>query len=323
MDTDCLNIEQKLRTPEGDLYFESMADVKRATDQFRQNPKDPKALDVINAYRHFRLHCLRTSLSILGKVNSNSHGLVSARLKRIKSIQRKLTRGQKGAINEMDDILGVRVICRSFYDAKALARKLKQRIPDSVIKDYLSDEHPAGTGYRAQHVIIRFKQPFLKEPVTVRFEIQIRTWYQHQWACWSESKGEHAKEGFKYTASEPARRIEDNELISNLRECSRFIAEWEHSNPQEIQKSLPMIDNLYNISLAWFNAQKKYLFDTFEQDFSNAVEMLYSLESNAEFEPILLVGVANPNNIQGLLRETHPIFMQSGFQVPEYWLPRV
>ena len=303
------------------MYFHSMGDVRRATNSFKQNPKDPAALDVINAYRHFRLHCLRTSLSILGRANSNRHGLVSARLKRIKSIQRKLTRGQKGAINEMDDIIGVRVICRSFCDAKALVVKLKQGVPEAIIKDYLSNEHPAGTGYRAQHVIIRFKQPFLKEPVTVRFEIQIRTWYQHQWACWSESKGERAKEGFKYKASDPTRENDDKELISNLREYSNIIAEWECANPQEIQKSLPEIDDLYNITLAWFNAQKKYLFDTFDQNFTDAVEELYYLESNAEIEPILLVGVANPKNVRGLLRETHPMFMQSRYLFPEHWLP--
>ena len=299
-----------------------MGDVKRATDRFRQDPKDPIALDVINAYRRFRLHCLRTSLSMLEIESASHHGLISARLKRIRSIQRKLARGQRGAINEMDDILGVRVICGSLFEAKALAKKMLQ-VPGSTIKDYLSDVHPAGTGYRAQHVIIRFNQPFLKNSVTVRFEIQIRTWFQHQWACWSESNGERAKEGFKFRTFDPTQDKEDSKLISNLREYSRIIAEWENTNPKAIQKSLPVIHDRYNISLAWFNAQDNYMFDIFEQDFLDAVEMLLYLESIPEFESILLVGVANSVNLQNLLRDTHPLFMRPTLSGPEHWLPTI
>lgn len=313
MHTDCSVIGQD------SLNFKSMGDIRRATDRFRQNPRDPKALDVINDYRLFRLNCLSTSLSILGNANPIDNGLVSARLKRIKSIQRKLIRGQRGPINEMDDILGVRVICQSNCDANELVSNLQQ-LPESVTKDYLTNEHPAGTGYRAQHVIVRFDQPFLNHTVIARFEVQIRTWLQHKWACWSENYGERAKEGFIYRSTDPNG---DNALISNLQETSRDIAEWEGSNPQKIQTHLPEIHDLYSVSLAWFNTQKQYIFDSFNQNITEAVDLLYRLESIKEFEPILLVGVANPKDVLGLLRETHPKFMRPGFLLePEYWLPK-
>ena len=318
MNNNCSNFEQALRTSDGKYFFRSMGDVRRATESFKKNPKDPVALEVINAYRHFRLHCLNTSLSIFGNANKNRTGLVSARLKRIKSIRRKLIRGQKGAVNEMNDVLGIRVICQSFCDANELVSNIQQ-VPGSVTKDYLTNPHPANTGYRAQHVILRFDQPFLNNSVTARFEVQIRTWLQHKWACWSESYGERAKEGFIYKSSHPTG---DYELISKLHETSRVIAEWEHAHPQVIQQQLPEIHDLYSISVAWFNAQKRYIFDSFDQSITRAVEMLYHLESIKEFEPILLVGVARPKEVQRLLQETHPKFMRPSFLLdPKFWLP--
>ena len=311
--------DRRTPVPEHDLLFKSMGDIRRATNTFKQNPKDPKALDVINAYRRFRLRCLNTSLSIFGNANPIGNGLVSARLKRLRSIQRKLIRGQRGAINEMDDVVGVRVVCQSYLDAEELVSNLKN-VPTSVTKDYLTNEHPARTGYRAQHVIIRFDQPFLASTVTSRFEVQIRTWLQHKWACWSENFGERAKEGFINRASDPSA---DNELISRLQETSRIIAKWEHTNPQAIQTRLPVVHNAYSISLAWFNTQKKFIFDSFGNNITNAVEMLYHLESIKELDPILLVGVAEPKYVHGLLRETHPKFMRPSFlQEPNFWLPK-
>ena len=217
----------------------------------------------------------------------------------------------------MDDILGFRIVCQSLHDAKSVVSNLEQ-VPMANKKDYVNTEHHAGTGYRAQHVIIRFDQPFQQKTSRVRFEVQIRTWYQHLWACWSENFGERAKEGFKFRSTGTDN---DDETIAQLREVSKTISEWEDAFPNKNQKSLPTTGDLHNISVAWFNKKRKFLFDVFNQDASDAVNLLYRLESMKELEPILLVGVTEPNNVQNLLQETHPRFMRPMFWYPKYWLP--
>ena len=308
---------REILRPDGSFYFNSMGDIRRATDDFRMNPTDPEALEKINAYRRFRMDCIRMSLSLIREAVPPPNALISARLKRIRSIQRKISRGQMGAVNEMDDIIGFRIVCQSFDDAVAMSARIK-KVLGAHIKNYLHDHH-AGTGYRAQHGIVRFDQPFKDESkVKVRFEIQIRSWYQHLWACWSENFGEQAKEGFQ-----GFRQLNEKtkELIANLRKISNAIADWENANPDCIQQSLPELSDLYNISLAWFNSEMQYSFGTFENDVSKAVRNLIYLEAQADIDPILLVGVTDSANIQKLLTRTHPKFMKQGFLEPEYWMP--
>ena len=181
---------------EGDLAFTSMGDIRRATTRFREDPDNLKTRDVLNSYRKFRLNCIRTSLRLLKNSRLPDKVLVSARLKRLTSIQRKLRRSQVPApLNEMDDIIGFRVICESLEEAVELGERIKNRLAANI-KDYINREHVLGLGYRAIHGIARFKQPLQDKSVSVRFEIQIRTWYQHLWACWCESHGEQAKEGY-------------------------------------------------------------------------------------------------------------------------------
>ena len=317
MNSDCLYIEDS-ETLRGSNKFSSMGDVKRATEKFRSNPLDPNARDVINAYRKFRLNCIQTCLSLIGKSCPPANGLISARLKRMKSIQRKIARGQKGAVNQMDDIIGFRVICQSYNDAMAMSSRIRNSL-NAKMKNYLTNEHFAGTGYRAQHGIVRFNQPMKNYDVKVRFEIQIRSWYQHLWACWSESHGEHAKEGFRHR-----KRIDNQtqQLIENFRQHSHEIAEWEESYPNTVQNGLPELCELYHVSIAWFNPQMKYFFSTFRNDISTAAQNLIYLESKADIEPILLIGVTDADNLRNFLLRTHPHFMRRGFWKPKYWMPR-
>ena len=139
--------------------FTSMRDLSRATEIFRTQPKSPEALDKLNAYRHFRLNCIQTSLSLIIKARPPERVLVSARLKRLRSILRKLIRGQLGSINEMDDIIGFRVICQSYDEANDMSSRVRD-VLDAKMKNYLEIEHRQDIGYRAQHGIVRFKQPW-------------------------------------------------------------------------------------------------------------------------------------------------------------------
>ena len=296
-----------------------MGDLSRATKVFRTQPDNLEALDKLNAYRRFRLNCIRTSLSLLNKASLPERVLVSARLKRLRSIQRKIIRGQRGSINEMDDIIGFRVICQSYNEAIEMSSRVRETL-NAKMKNYLEAEHKNNIGYRAQHGIVRFKQPFGDSAVIVRFEIQIRTWYQHLWACWCESHGEHAKEGFRNIAL-PAAGTQ--KLISTLSYHSRTIARWELANPDIVQKEneLPIFSDPYSVALAWFNSNKKFDFDQFGHDASAAVKELNRLESQDNIDPLLLIGIGESSRIRNILMETHPRFMKDGFLDPQYWMP--
>ncbi len=317
MQPDCLYSEESISDTSGNPAFVSMGDIARATEVFRNQPGDPKALDVLNAYRNFRLNCIRTSLSLLKEAGLPDNALVSARLKRLRSILRKLKRGQRGAVNEMDDIIGFRIICQSCDDAVAMSSRIASNL-NATVKNYLENDHGAGIGYRAQHVIVRFKQPFRNSLVTVRFEIQVRSWYQHLWACWCESHGERAKEGF---LGQVHNDTETQDLVATLQTHSRKIAEWERANLNQVQEKLPPFSDPYNIALAWVTDKMMYGFDAFGQDIADAVEHLNHLESKAGLDPIFLVGVANEPDLRKLLVRTHPRFMKKGFLDPEYWMP--
>ncbi len=320
MEPDCRYSEKPILGEDGNPIFASMGDIARATETFRKQPKNPKALDVLNAYRNFRLNCIRTSLSLLRKASPPDKVLISARLKRLTSILRKLRRGQKGAVNEMDDIIGFRIICQSYGDAVAMSSRIANNLNASV-KNYLENDHGAGIGYRAQHGIVKFKQPFHNSSVTVRFEIQVRSWYQHLWACWCESHGEQAKEGFPNRANDDAAT---QDLVATLRECSHKIAQWEKANPSQVQTELLNFSDPYNIALAWINNKKMvYQFDVFGHDIASAVRHLNRLESQMGLDPLLLVGVANEPSLRELLMKTHPRFTKNkGDLNPKYWMPQ-
>jgi len=294
-----------------------MGDLSRATELFRNQPNNPEALEKINAYRHFRLNCLQTSLKFIEKAKPPKRVLISARLKRIKSMRRKIMRGQKGSINEMDDIVGFRVICESYSEAKSMGYRMED-IPESRMKNYLDTKHQANIGYRAQHGIIRFNQPFRDSTVKVRFEIQIRTWYQHLWACWCESHGEHAKEGLKDS-------LGNDEGAKDLKELflknSRLIADWEQMHSDKTQLELPKYSDPLMVALAWHDNRKNFGFDSLGSNVDGAVEELYRLESFSDIEPLLLVGIGKSEQIKSILTKTHPKFMQRGFMDPQYWLP--
>ena len=302
-----------------------MGDIRRASAVFREDRGDVAALQQINAYRRFRLNCIRTSLSLLDDVGLPSNVLVSARLKRLRSIQRKMVRsrirGIKAPVNEMDDIIGFRVICSSPEVAEGFAARVSV-LPRARTKNYLHSEHAAGLGYRAVHGIVRFDQPLHDNTVTVRFEIQIRTWYQHLWACWCESYGEHAKEGFpNWQQRVDHERV--SQVIAELRAAAAHIRELEVADPTGVQKTLPAFAGAGSVALSWMR-DGYFSFEPFWADVQGAAARLEYLEGLRETNPLLLVGVTNraaKSELRALLTDTHPNVLSAGNLHPRYWLP--
>lgn len=157
---------------------------------------------------------------------------------------------------------------------------------------------------------MRFDQPLTdKKTIRVRFEIQVRSYYQHLWAIWSESQGENIKIGKEVPADLPA--------------VSERIAQWEESNPETIQYPLPgYIAGGHNIVLAW--RQQHGLPKTlhFNDEVERAVKWLNHLENKYPDErkgALLLVGVTSSEETLEVLRLTHPLYTET--DKPKDWMP--
>ena len=309
--------------PAAPTGFNSQADIDRAGVAFsKAPPDDPIAAEPVQRYREFRMHCLATTLDIVAAARMSPRALVSVRLKRLDSIHRKVTRGSFGAgLGRMYDVVGVRVVCESLRDVRGLSGRIRSLPECSGVNDYTERESPSGARYRAIHHIMRFQQPLTADKcIAVRFEIQVRSFYQHQWAVWTESKGERAKAG----------RV-DGELDENLRkqlegfrELSGRIARWEEQHPGDVQKELPQFSGGRDIAVAWRRRNAPPSCELFGDDVNAAVDHLNFLEGQfpaSRNDALLLVGVTDPGNAEKILRLTHPLAIEGAAAEPEHWMP--
>ena len=255
----------------------------------------------VQEYREFRSRCLQTTLDIVEASKVPTRALVSVRLKRLDSIRRKIKRcGNQFKLGTMDDVVGVRIVCENYQIACDLSQRI-QSLPDChKLKNYIT--HSGKTGYRSLHHIMRFDQPLTdKKTIRVRFEIQVRSYYQHLWAIWSESQGEDTKIGKEVPA----------DLLADLLAVSERIAQWEESNPETIQRPLPgYIAGGHNIVLAWRQQYGKPMILRF-YGIERAVKQLNSLENKYPDERrggLLLVGVTSLEKTLEVLRLTHPLY---------------
>ena len=295
----------------------SKRQIDKCGDDFIENSNNPTNVSAVQEYRTFRLNCLTTSLRILTNAGLPPHVLVSARLKRLDSIYRKLTRENTNfKLGQLEDIIGLRVICRSMHEAQELDARLA-KLPESYrVFDYTTPGTKT-TGYRGIHRIMAFQQKLNKTTtISVRFEIQIRSFYQHKWAVWSEAHGEDMKLGV-YMADAEMQESRD-ELIC----LSKQIEEWERKNPSTIQHSLAAHAGDVQLTLVWKQKNLTPVFEEFSNDVEKAVNHLTYLETKFPAErnnALLLVGVANPAQAMPVLIETHPLYVVGYVPPPDEW----
>ena len=168
-------------------------------------------------------------------------------------------------------------------DVIALSARIESSPHFYRIKNYISA--PTATGYRGIHHIMRFDQPASAgRSLTVRYEIQARTYLQHRWAVWSEAHGEKAKIGQADVAHH-----------EQLRGISQEIAHWEGDNPARTQDELLGYSGIRTIAVCWRPPHGPATPLPFHDDVSAAVLWLNYLEAvySAQREnALLLVGVA-------------------------------
>lgn len=126
--------------------------------------------------------------------------IVSQRIKRLESIQRKLSQSTM-QLSQMQDIGGCRVV---LPDAKFI-RELQQIYATSEFahelkntKDYIST--PKTDGYRSVHLIYRYaSESEVSRPYNrMQIEIQIRSQFQHAWATAVEAVSTFTKQALKW-----------------------------------------------------------------------------------------------------------------------------
>ena len=298
------------------LSFSSIGEIDRIGQQFCKKPFAKSLVELVQKYRRYRMRCMHTGLDLLVQAGLPRHALISARLKRLDTIQRKISRKNSDfRLGRLDDIVGIRVVCESIESASCLSSRIKQMDEFYREKNYVESSHPAGTGYRAIHHIIRFEQALSGDKsIPVRFEIQVRTFLQNQWEIWSESHGE-------------ATKIGQGDVVTarKLRIVSERVAKWESRNPTSIQSNFPEVLNTRNVVVAWrYDESAIPLFQFFDVREDAAVDWLNFLELQFPLRrgnALLLVGISDPRNAIDVLKATHPLYTGHRVPAPEFWMP--
>ena len=293
--------------------FATLGDVDRLGAAFCAEPNASALLAGVQGYRAFRMQCIATTLRILHACHPPARSVVSVRLKRLDSIRRKITRrGANFKLGTLDDVIGVRVICRSVSEVIALSTRLKFSPHIHRVKDYI--KAPAGTGYRGIHHIMRFQQPVSADrALAVRYEIQARTYLQHRWAVWSEAHGERAKIG----RADPAHH-------QQLRAVSLDITRWEEDNPACPQHELLPYSGVRTVAVCWRPAHGPATPSLFHDDIGAAVSWLNHLETAfpaRRENALLLVGVTEHGDISRALPLTHPRYVGARVVHPGFYIP--
>ncbi|WP_329380321.1 GTP pyrophosphokinase family protein [Anaerofustis butyriciformans] len=142
---------------------------------------------------------------------------IKSRIKKPESIAAKLKKegyevSVESAMEHLNDIAGIRIVCSFIDDIYALAKMIAKQDDITVIavKDYINN--PKENGYRSYHMIVEIPVFFSDKKQNLRVEIQIRTIAMDFWASL-----EHQ---LKYK-----KNIEEEEkIISELKECATLIS---------------------------------------------------------------------------------------------------
>lgn len=138
------------------------------------------------------LKVLETQIEIINndfknikKYNPIEH--IKTRIKSIDSLKRKLEKKNieftvDNIENNINDVIGVRIICAFLEDVNELIKIIKSSSLIKVIKekDYITN--PKDSGYRSYHFVVEVPVSLLSGNYMVRAEIQIRTLAMDLWA---------------------------------------------------------------------------------------------------------------------------------------------
>jgi len=156
--------------------------------------------DIAHYWRNLHLlpmRSIRRTVQARARALGFDDALTVARLKRMRSIRKKLAR-QSRHLTQLQDLGGVRCIVDNIRDVSRMVDALQTRSRHIVhdTNDYI--EKPRSSGYRSVHIIFKFKaREAQKECEGRRIEVQVRTRLQHAWATAVEVIGTTRGEDMK------------------------------------------------------------------------------------------------------------------------------
>ncbi|WP_440655301.1 hypothetical protein [Candidatus Pelagibacter sp. HIMB1506] len=271
----------------------SKASIKKSTKELANgstNDDHRKALEYLRDLRskHF-LENLNTFYNELSELKLS----ISGRLKRFDTIIRKVQRSSSD-VNTMGDLIGYRIVTHSFDEQEKVSKIISDLYKINP-RNYTSQAN----GYRAIHFIVDLGE--IENGIKNLFEIQIRTYYQHIWATWSESYGERIKEIYK-SKNLSASLLNTKTWLDNF---TQIIKKYEDKNKSKLQTNIVNINQEYGFYIICFDINKNDLLSISEKlsDFNLVKDNYYTLEkiSKDNEEIVLLMATSEEH-----LRETHP-----------------
>ena len=272
-------------------------------------PLSYSLLRQLQCYRLFRLFSLDNYLSSVVAFAGEHNSLISARLKRIPSIVRKLSRSPKSQLSRVADIIGIRVVCESLSETHQFAQQICNLNTFERKNDYLHT--PQETGYRAFHIILRMEEkvPSAKVSFVFDVEIQVRSYLQHLWALTSESFGEQVKEG--------GGSLQKRNYLLTLSKCIREI---EDEDPDKSHGGFAERSAKPHVAVVKTNRETtgNPSINRYGEDYMAAVRQLMAWENSLSegiADSLLLVGVGNLKT----LGYTHAAFLgMTDIPLPRY-----
>jgi hypothetical protein len=131
---------------------------------------------------------------------------VAQRLKRMASIEAKLTRLDRFRLTDIQDIGGCRAIVSNVAALRELMAKYDRGRENHELKkvdDYVWDRGPRHTGYRSVHYVYSYQGTTRAEFDSLRIELQLRTRLQHAWATAVETVGTFTDQPLKAGHGDP------------------------------------------------------------------------------------------------------------------------
>lgn len=171
-----------------------------------------RALEVMSNWRSAHAFPLNTfQVTLRRRAQAvDKDALVSQRLKRLSSIERKLKAHGNMQLSRMHDIGGCRAIVRNIrvFDelvAKYTSSRAKNPKRANFVKAYDYIAKPKDDGYRGIHLVYRYVSPLPAHAVYngLRIEIQLRTSRQHAWATAVETADLFTGQALKWRQGTP------------------------------------------------------------------------------------------------------------------------
>lgn len=153
------------------------------------------AIDVVLV----KLRLIDAQLS--GKSNRPLVRTFSSRIKTTDSIVKKLIRkgrevSYQTAVDTLNDIAGVRVVCYFFDDIYRIAEQVRRQKDIKILKEKDYAKKPKKSGYQSLHLIVEVPVVYGDKTQNVRVEIQIRSVAMDYWAeldtqmCYKKDAGQ-------------------------------------------------------------------------------------------------------------------------------------